>query len=176
MNRLILYTIVALISLSSCRTVHKLHDKQKINTDSTAKVSTNSTTVSIETNKLDTSFYTEADTLDGYADVADVGDTAVIESDDQIITVTKPINKKGVHVQSVAKPKQVNVKVDNTKAVFASTNENSNVTLHKDVKVKSSDKTAKTPWYVFVIQGCVLLCILWLIIYLVRKYFFKDRR
>lgn len=117
---------------------------------------------------VDSSIYTDADTLTGSVDLSDT--TTVLESDNQKIEIIGIAGVKGKYkVRATSKPKKVDFKINKSTNKITNSNRTGEIKASHNDKVVAKEKKTTYKWYVYAIPVVIILLALWWVISWVRK-------
>jgi len=170
----ITYTLIALmlfamlLHFSSC-TVTKQKHYEHTQSDTSSSWEERTQEILNSHELVDSSIYTDADTLTGSVDLSDT--TTVLESDNQKIEIIGIAGVKGKYkVRATSKPKKVDFKIDKTVQKKTTVNNQGEVKASHNDKVVAKDKKTTYKWYVYVSIALIVLLILYWLYTKLKKY------
>lgn len=118
---------------------------------------------------VDSSIYTDADTLMGEVYLSD-SNGRIIESDNQKIELTGVAGTIGrIKIKVTSKPKKVDFKVNKSTTKITNSNKTGETKASHNDKVVVKEKKTTYKWYVYVIPVVIILLALWWVVSWVRK-------
>ncbi len=180
MKNCITYTMIVfcmlaiLIGMNACSTVKKTQHKETVNTDSTGTSHKQYTIITARSEQADTIVYSDTATLEGSFDI-DADSMQSLESERLSINAYIDKQKHKLSIKTTAKPKAIRLKIKKQLTVTEQHTERSAQTIHKTVQIKDAAKSKSriaAGWWI--LTGCCLVLLIMLLIrYLLKKYSFN---